>query len=183
MSEVVGCHRSGLVEFIESRTGKEVEPFELSLAYGSFLFSWPSTTDCSNKEILGEQRCERRCERVKVCGFGVLWYVLKIVVFAWKSLVFGSNYILFGGVLGQKIVYMTFDIWIILDGGDTGWNTWLADVNIFYLCAVPACPGSKVRLLVVVSPVQVVVPLELFKEASSAVHVLFKINLMEVWCS
>lgn len=94
MSSDVGCHRSGLVEFIESQTGKEVDPFELSLAYGSFLFSWPSTTDCSNKEILGEQRCERRCERVKVCGFGVLWYVLKIDVFAWKSLVFGSIFYL-----------------------------------------------------------------------------------------
>lgn len=46
----VGLDVQGLVEFIESRTGKEVEPFELSLAYGSFLFSWPSTTDCSNKE-------------------------------------------------------------------------------------------------------------------------------------
>lgn len=46
----VGLDVQGLVEFIESRTGKEVDPFELSLAYGSFLFSWPSTTDCSNKE-------------------------------------------------------------------------------------------------------------------------------------
>ena len=50
----VGLDVQGLVEFIESRTGKELEPFELSLAYGSFEFSWPSTTDCSNKEILGE---------------------------------------------------------------------------------------------------------------------------------
>lgn len=44
----------GLVDFIQSKTGKELDPFELSLAYGSFLFNWPSgVAGCSEEEMLG----------------------------------------------------------------------------------------------------------------------------------
>jgi len=40
----------GLVDFLQSKTGKELDPFELSLAHGSFLFTWPSSDSCSEAE-------------------------------------------------------------------------------------------------------------------------------------
>lgn len=45
------------MDFLQSKTGKELDPFELSLAHGSFLFTWPSTDSCSEAEHLG---CDRK---------------------------------------------------------------------------------------------------------------------------
>ena len=60
------------MDFLQSKTGKELDPFELSLAHGSFLFTWPSTDSCSEAEHLGcEKMWSNRPTHAPCLGRGV----------------------------------------------------------------------------------------------------------------